>query len=229
MRGKTAIPQSLASLADYRLARRPISGHAFGRHRRARARGPDSDSVRKGAGLVSSLGDDPSQSALAQRAGSSATLAGQLDTIHRLIEAVLPLRIYYTSQSGFDTHASQRFLHQDLLRQVSQAVAGFFKNLRTSGLHERVVVLLFSEFGRRLKENATNGTDHGAAAPVFVAGRPVKGGLIGPPPNLSDLDDNGDPLHDRFPRRLRHAAWRWLAVDPEPILGRRDGSLAFLD
>jgi uncharacterized protein (DUF1501 family) len=165
------------------------------------------------------------KSALSQLAGSPAPLEGQLQTIHRLIEADLPLRVYYTSLKGFDTHAGQRFLHQDLLRQVSQGVAGFLKNLKASGLAQRVVVLLFSEFGRRLKENATNGTDHGAAAPVFVAGRPVKGGLIGPPPNLSNLDDNGDP---RFTTDFRDVyaslLGRWLAVDPEPILGRREGS-----
>jgi uncharacterized protein (DUF1501 family) len=158
------------------------------------------------------------------------TLAGRLETIRRLIEADLPVRVYYTVQDGFDTHAGQRYTHQELLRKVSQGVAGFLKSLKTSRLDERVVVLLFSEFGRRLKENASNGTDHGAAAPVLLAGGPVKGGLIGPPPNLADLDDEGDPrfttdFRDVYTPLLGH----WLAVDPEPILGRRDGATALLE
>jgi uncharacterized protein (DUF1501 family) len=109
-------------------------------------------------------------------------------------------------------------------------VAGFLKSLKASRLDERVIVSLFSEFGRRLKENASNGTDHGAAAPVLLAGKPVKGGLIGPPPNLANLDDGGDP---RFTTDFRdvYAALlqRWLAVDSEPILGRRDAWLALVE
>jgi uncharacterized protein (DUF1501 family) len=157
------------------------------------------------------------------------TLEGRLDTIRRLIEADMPARVFYTSVGGFDTHASQQYIHQRLLTEVSQAVAAFLKNLKTSRLDERVVILLFSEFGRRLKENGSNGTDHGTAAPMLLAGKPVKGGLIGPPPNLADLDEDGDPrfatdFRDVYATLLR----RWLAVDPEPILGRRDASLALV-
>jgi uncharacterized protein (DUF1501 family) len=86
--------------------------------------------------------------------------------------------------------------------------------------------LVFSEFGRRLKENTSGGTDHGAAAPVLLAGVLVKASLIGPAPNLAALDDGGDPhfttdFRDVYGTLLS----RWLAVDPEPILGRRDCSL----
>jgi uncharacterized protein (DUF1501 family) len=92
------------------------------------------------------------------------------------------------------------------------------------------VVLLFSEFGRRLKENPSNGTDHGAAAPVLLAGKPVKGGTFGPPPNLAKLDDGGDPRFTTDFRDVDAALLRrWLAVDPEPILGRRDGGLALVE
>ncbi len=107
---------------------------------------------------------------------------------------------------------------------MSQAVASFLKSLKASRLDERVVVLLFSEFGRRLKENATGGTDHGSAAPVLLAGQPVKGGLIGPPPNLADLDDTGDPrfttdFRDLYATLLRH----WLSRRPraDPRQARR--------
>ena len=161
-------------------------------------------------------------------ASAPETLEGRLETIRRLIEADLPLRVYYTAQDGFDTHAAQRYTHQDLLRQVSQGVAGFLKSLKTSRLDERVVVLLFSEFGRRLKENASNGTDHGAAAPVLLAGRPVKGGLDRPAAEPGRLDDGGDPrfttdFRDVYATLLR----RWLAVDPEPILGSSEVATVF--
>jgi uncharacterized protein (DUF1501 family) len=106
-------------------------------------------------------------------------------------------------------------------------VVGFLKALKLSRLDERVVVLVFSEFGRRLKENTSSGTDHGAAAPMFLAGSPVKGSVIGPPPNLAALDDGGDP---RFTSDFRdiYAALlsQWLAVDPDAILGRRDVSFS---
>jgi uncharacterized protein (DUF1501 family) len=228
VRGRTSIPQALASLVDYQFAayvRLPAlpNGEQVSdplvaeiRHRFA--------SARDLAARLASLPAGPSGS---ESAAISETLAGRLATIRRLIEADLPLRVYHTAQGGFDTHAAQRFSHQDLLRQVSQAVTGFLKALKPSRLDERVVVLVFSEFGRRVKENASSGTDHGAAAPVLLAGGPVKGGLIGPPPDLKVLDDGGDP-HFTTDFRDVYAALlnRWLAVDPEPILGRRDASFS---
>jgi uncharacterized protein (DUF1501 family) len=228
VRGRTSIPQALASLSDYQL----VANAGL-------PTGPQGDqagdplvgdirqrliSARELAARLAALPAGPSGS---QSASVPETLEGRLATIHRLIEADLPLRVYYTSQGGFDTHAAQRFVHQDLLRLVSEAVAGFLKALKASRLDERVVVLVFSEFGRRLKENTSSGTDHGAAAPVFLAGRPVKGTLIGPPPSLAELDDGGDP---RFTTDFRDVyatlLSRWLAVDPDAILGRRDVSLS---
>ena len=100
------------------------------------------------------------------------TLEGRLESIRRLIEADTPYRVFYTSQDGFDTHAGQLFAHQELLRTLGKAVSGFLEQLKASKLDERVVVLIFSEFGRRLKENANRGTDHGTAAPVLIAGSP---------------------------------------------------------
>jgi uncharacterized protein (DUF1501 family) len=155
------------------------------------------------------------------------TLEERLTTIRVLIEHDPGLRVFYTSTapSGFDTHAAQAYTHRELLRSVSSAVAGFLSEVRQRGLGERVVVLMFSEFGRRVRENAQGGTDHGAAGPVFVAGSPVRGGLVGPPPDLANLD-NGDlkfavDFRDIYATLLR----RWLHVDPVPILGRRDESL----
>ncbi len=224
IQGRKAIPQALASLTDYRLAPGAglpdLAGEAQTGH-------APLDQVRRQFVTARELAARLAAITIEGITPASAeTLEGRLETIHHLIEADLPLRVYYTAQGGFDTHADQRYAHQDLLRQVSQGVGGFLKSLKTSRLDERVVVLLFSEFGRRMKENASNGTDHGAAAPVLLAGKPVKGGLIGLLPDLANLDDGGDPrsttdFRDVYATLLR----QWLAIDPEPILGRRDGSL----
>jgi uncharacterized protein (DUF1501 family) len=227
VQGRKMVPQALASLADYRLTpgARLTASDEF-------TQGGDSilNQVRTQfaatRALSAQLSAIPAGQA-AHDAPSPETLEGRLETIRHLIEVDLPLRVYYTTQEGFDTHAGQRFIHQELLRLVSQAVAGFLTRLKSSRLDERVVVLLFSEFGRRLKENASSGTDHGAAAPVLLAGKPVKGGLIGPPPNLSKLDEGGDPSFTTDFRDVYAALLgRWLEVDPEPILGRSAGLLA---
>ena len=157
----------------------------------------------------------------AVRNPNSDPLRARLDTIRTLIELDPALRVFYTAQSGYDTHANQEYPHQDLLRKASSAVAGFLAALRAKKLDERVLVLLFSEFGRRVAENAQRGTDHGTAGPVFLAGTPARGGLIGPPPDLADLDD-GDlkyaiDFRDVYATLLRD----WLDVDPVPILGDR--------
>jgi uncharacterized protein (DUF1501 family) len=156
---------------------------------------------------------------------SAGTLADRLRTIRVLLEQAPNLRLFYTSLGGFDTHVGQQFAHQDLLKTVADAVEGFLRDLHGSKLDERVVVLIYSEFGRRLQENGSKGTDHGASAPLFVAGKPIKGGLLGTPPNLTDLE-LGDPkfkidFRDVYATLLKH----WLRIDPAPILGSRDDSL----
>ena len=109
--------------------------------------------------------------------------------------------IYYTHLDGFDTHSGQLQQHAGLLRELGASLKAFLDDLEKSGESDRVLVLVFSEFGRRLGENGSGGTDHGTAAPVFLLGRPVKPGLHGPYPDLTHLDD-GDP----DPRRSTSAA-----------------------
>jgi uncharacterized protein (DUF1501 family) len=229
VRGRKAVPQALASVAEYHLA--PGAGLVG----LATAGGPGDpvlDPVRRQFAAARELSDRLAKIP-AGPIGSEATaetLGGRLETIRRLIEADSPFRIYYTTQEGFDTHATQRYTHLDLLRKVSQGVAGFLEHLKAGRIDERVVVLVFSEFGRRLKENASGGTDHGTAAPVLLAGTPVKGGLIGPPPDLSRLDHGGDPRFTTDFRDVYAALLQgWLAVDPELILGRRDRGLALIE
>ncbi|MBI3528985.1 MAG: DUF1501 domain-containing protein [Betaproteobacteria bacterium] len=119
----------------------------------------------------------------------------QLPKIASLIAAGMPTRLYYTSyrHNAFDTHVQQSDLHQRLLTYVSDAVEGFMKDMERIGRADDVTVLVFSEFGRRVPENTSLGTDHGTANYMYVIGKPVKGGHYGQPPSLTELDE-GDNL-----------------------------------
>lgn len=146
-------------------------------------------------------------------------LAARLRQIAQLIGAEFGPRVYYTSLGGFDTHARQMLAHGPLLRELSESVAAFYADLKQRGVAERVLLLTFSEFGRRLAENGGAGTDHGAAAPVFLAGPAVKAGVLGDPPNLSDLDE-GDVRH-RIDFRQIYATIldRWMELPSKEVLG----------
>jgi uncharacterized protein (DUF1501 family) len=148
-------------------------------------------------------------------------LAKRLQLIAQLIKAGLTTSIYYTQLAGFDTHANQLGTHDNLLREVGGSLKAFLDDLNQAGEGARVVVLVFSEFGRRLAENASGGTDHGTAAPVFLLGQGVKAGLHGPYPNLQDLQD-GDPRHAIDFRRVYATLLdRWLNCSSERILGQK--------
>jgi uncharacterized protein (DUF1501 family) len=158
-------------------------------------------------------------------AATNRPLAERLEVVRTLIERDQPFRVYYTALGGFDTHARQQGRHESLWRQTSEAVSGFLEELENSKLADGVAVLLFSEFGRRVKENGSQGTDHGAAAPVFVLGDNVQGGLLGGVPDLDDLD-RGDLRHKIDFRDVYAALLRdWLGVDPTAALGPREAAL----
>ncbi len=146
-------------------------------------------------------------------------LAQRLRLIARLIRAGVTTPIYYTQLGNFDTHAEQLDRHAGLLRELGSSLKAFLADLDVAGDGDRVTVLVFSEFGRRLRENASGGTDHGTAAPVFVLGRPVHGGLHGPYPDLAHLDD-GDPKHAIDFRQIYATVLeRWLSLPAEAALG----------
>jgi uncharacterized protein (DUF1501 family) len=123
--------------------------------------------------------------------GGANALLPQLQLVAKLVKAGSPTRVYGVSLGGFDTHANEKETHARLLGDVDEAVGAFFKSLEGSPQGARVVLAAYSEFGRRVAANGSNGTDHGTAAPMFVAGAPVKGGFYGDEPSLTDLD-NGD-------------------------------------
>ncbi len=119
-------------------------------------------------------------------------LGRQLSIVAKMISGGLSTPVYLTTIGGFDTHANQLTQHSNLLKQVSDAIAAFQSDIETLGLADKITIMTFSEFGRRVNENGTSGTDHGSAAPMFVIGKTVNGGVIGANPNFSALDPNGD-------------------------------------
>ncbi len=137
----------------------------------------------------------------------------QLPKIAACIAAGLPSRLYYTSyaKNVFDTHVQQTELHQRLLTYVSDTIAGFLKDMERIGQADRVVLLVFSEFGRRVPENTSLGTDHGTSNVMFFAGKPVRGGHYGKVPDLGALVDGENlPLTTDFRRVYASAIDGWL-------------------
>jgi uncharacterized protein (DUF1501 family) len=155
-------------------------------------------------------------------------LARRLRVIAQLIKAGLTTSIYYTQLGNFDTHSNQANLHAGLLFELGSSLQAFIGDLVKSGEGDRVVVLVFSEFGRRLDENGSAGTDHGTAAPVFLAGPAIKSGLHGQYPNLRDLAD-GDPKFALDFRRVYATVLDgWLNCPSEKVLGARFEALPLL-
>lgn len=146
-------------------------------------------------------------------------LSRRLKLIAQVIKAGFGTRIYYTTLDGFDTHANQLGSHAALLNELGDSLAAFHDDLAAAGHADRVAVLSFSEFGRRVGENASQGTDHGAAAPVFVMGPVARPGLVGDHPSLETLDD-GDLIHHTDFRRVYASLLEtWLGVTSADLIG----------
>ena len=147
-------------------------------------------------------------------------LAERLKLVAQLIEADLGARIFYVTLNGFDTHANQLTLHANLLKELSDSVASFFKDVSARGHRDRVLLMTFSEFGRRAKENQSQGTDHGSAAPMFLVGGRVKPGVIGRAPQPQRSGDGQAKAPHRFPPRLRRYP-RTMARHRQPVRPRQ--------
>ena len=126
----------------------------------------------------------------------------------------MPTRIYYVSQGGYDTHTNQIGTQQRLLKELGDSVQAFVEDLKAQGNLQRVLVMTFSEFGRRVAENANGGTDHGAAAPMFIVGDKVKAGLLGTlsEPGAAGFVQGRHQIHRGLPQRLCRRAGK-LAED----------------
>lgn len=146
-------------------------------------------------------------------------LGEQLRRAVQAIAADIGVRLLFVSQGGYDTHSQQAGSHAALLSELSGALAALQKDLEGHGLADRVCVLVFSEFGRRVDENGSQGTDHGAASIVFVQGAKVRGGLKGEYPSLEKLGD-GDLIHTVDFRSVYATIMdRWLGCSSKILLG----------
>ena len=157
----------------------------------------------------------------AQYPGSQ--LGNSLKLVAKLIGGGLPTRIYYVSQGGYDTHTNQLGSQQRLLGDLADSVKSFVDDMKAQGNMQRVLVMTFSEFGRRVSENANGGTDHGAAAPMFIIGNKVKAGLLGKYPSLAPADLFQGDIKYNVDFRSAYAAVleNWLKTKSAPILGRQ--------
>lgn len=155
-------------------------------------------------------------------------LANHLSLVSRMIAGGLKTRVYYVSHGGFDTHRGQEQSHGRLIGEMDQALKAFMSDLKEQGNADRVTVMTFSEFGRRVEENASGGTDHGAAAPLFVMGGGVKGGIYGKHPSLTDLHRGDLKFNVDFRSVYATVLENRLNTPSDAILGRDFEKLAFL-
>ncbi|HYY89087.1 MAG TPA: DUF1501 domain-containing protein [Chloroflexota bacterium] len=146
-------------------------------------------------------------------------LANQLKMVAQIISANLATRLFSVQLGGFDTHAAQVNQQANLLGQLAEALDAFVRDLDALGKQDDVLVMTFSEFGRRAAQNGSAGTDHGTAEPMFLIGTGIRSGLHGAYPSLQDLDDNGDLKFSTDFRQVYAAVLRdHLGVDPTPVL-----------
>jgi uncharacterized protein (DUF1501 family) len=156
-------------------------------------------------------------------------LCQSLRLVAQMIVANVPTRVFYVTHGGFDTHSSQANRHAGLLQELSQALSLFREDLKAQGQLDRVLLLTFSEFGRRASENKQLGTDHGTGNVVFLMGGKVKPGIHGAPPDLTKLDSEGDPNFGVDFRCIYADVLRdWLTADPAPVLGEQFKPLALV-
>ena len=146
-------------------------------------------------------------------------LANRLKLAAQLIDADLGARIFYVAMDGYDTHSGQGPAHANLLGTLSAAMTAFYKDLSARGHRDRVLLLTFSEFGRRVRENGSRGTDHGEAAPMLLVGGKVKAGAVGKHPSLTDLSAGNLKYHTDFRQVYATVLDQWLGVSSKEVLG----------
>ncbi|MBV7268962.1 DUF1501 domain-containing protein [Winogradskyella luteola] len=156
--------------------------------------------------------------------------AKQLKNVAQFINSDLDTKVFYTSLGGFDTHANQQNKQAKLLKQYAESVLAFVKDLKQNQRFEDTLILTFSEFGRRVKQNAANGTDHGAANNIFVIGKNLKqSGFYNNLASLSDLDKNGDLKYEIDFRTIYATILNhWLKADDTTILNNSFTKLNFI-
>ncbi|MEQ9308469.1 MAG: DUF1501 domain-containing protein [Balneolaceae bacterium] len=182
------------------------------------------ESIQSAADSSTNLGDYPNSG-----------LSRSLSVVARLIRGGLKTKVFLVSKGGFDTHNNQGSTeggHAGLLADIADSVSAFYADLEADGQNERALTMTFSEFGRTLDENSSNGTDHGSSAPVMIFG-PVNGGLYGDHANLTDLDNSGDPVFSTDYRSIYTSILNnWFGLDvneTETVLQGEFQDLGFVD
>jgi uncharacterized protein (DUF1501 family) len=145
--------------------------------------------------------------------------ADQLRLVAQLCSGGLGTLAFHVTLGGFDTHANQKHQHATLLQQLAEGMSALLEDAAAHGFADRLVVMTYSEFGRRVKENASGGTDHGSGSVAFVVGPPVRGGLYGNPPDLGALADGDVPATLDFRAVYASVLQGWLGLKPGPVLG----------
>jgi hypothetical protein len=146
-------------------------------------------------------------------------LGSALAIISRTIKARMGTCVYMVNLNGFDTHANQPEAHQELLTNISESIMAFYRDLETSGRDSEVITMTCSEFGRRVRENGSNGTDHGTAAPMLLFGPALNGsGFVGEHPSLKNLDRGGNlKFTQDYINVYGTVMQEWLCIDPNII------------
>ena len=160
--------------------------------------------------------------------GGSGQLGAQLDVVARLINANVPTRVYSVSLGGFDTHSAEKNSQTNLLTQLSAAVSSFMRQIDATSRKNDVTVVVYSEFGRRVAANLTQGTDHGTAGPVFVVSNRINGGFYGEQPSLSNLKDDDLQVTTDFRDIYATLLEKSLKTDAGTVLGKWNGRVAGL-
>lgn len=143
----------------------------------------------------------------------------QLQLVGQIIGSKLGARIYYVSLGSFDTHSGEKRTHDNLMKTLDDGLGAFVKDLQAQGSFDKTAIMTFSEFGRRVRENGSGGTDHGTAEPMFVVGGGLQGGLYGSYPSMSDLDVGDLKFTTDFRGVYASIVGDWLGADPTPVVG----------
>jgi uncharacterized protein (DUF1501 family) len=156
-------------------------------------------------------------------------MAQSLRSVAQVMFADLGTRIYYTQHGSFDTHSGELASHAKLWDEVSGAVGDFYDDLKEHGREDDAIIFIFSEFGRRIRDNGS-GTDHGSGGVAFVIGGDVKGGMYGEYPSLKEEDQLEGDLHFNNDFRSSYSTIleRWLDIQADPIVNGRFEQLEFL-
>jgi uncharacterized protein (DUF1501 family) len=227
--GRTTKPVSFETADLFRWTGQDVHKDLAEPYRRINERAPAPDEHSTAAFLMrtamdAQISSDQIRTAVAARSlvqYPPSQLGQQLSMVAKMIRAGLRTRVYYVTHGSFDTHAGQggaNGRHAQLLAQFAQAVNAFYNDLDAQHAADRVLTMSFSEFGRRVSQNASQGTDHGTAAPMMLFGPMVRAGVIGAQPSLADLDQGDLKYAIDFRSVYAGILDDWLQADSETVL-----------